>query len=101
MSVIIDKIKLKMGVSPNDFELWVKEVDYAACQSLHSVRRFVVSKALDVDYDYVEVIDVTSLADFEAEMQTEIFQSLVHRFSQLAEVVETIRSETLLPGYHW
>ncbi|MBD1582841.1 RedY protein [Pseudoalteromonas sp. S16_S37] len=103
MSIIIDKIKLKSADNRAAFEQWVTDTDYLACHDLASVERFVVSKVTDsnCDYDYVEVVKVTSLAAFEQDMQTPLFQSLVARFSELADVVETIKSDTLAPGYQW
>ncbi|KAF7764291.1 hypothetical protein PCIT_b0251 [Pseudoalteromonas citrea] len=101
MSVIIDKIKLKSEEHRASFERWVKETDYLACHDLQTVQRFVVSKVSGQDYDYVEVVSVTSLADFEAETQTPLFQSLIAQFTQMADVVETIHAEEILPGYQW
>ncbi|MBQ4844622.1 RedY protein [Pseudoalteromonas sp. MMG013] len=101
MPIIIDKIKLKSTAHRAQFEQWVTDTDYVACHDLQTVKRFVVSKVHNLDYDYVEVVSVTSLAEFELETHTPLFQSLVERFTQMADVVETIHADELMPGYQW
>lgn len=102
MDVIVDKIKLKPGVAPSQFEDWVTGTDYAACSDLPSVMRFSVHKvsdAADAPYHYFEVVEVTSMADFERDMGSDVFKGLVEAFEKMADVVETLSGNRLEPGF--
>lgn len=102
MVTIVHKIRLKEGTSHEEFESWVTGSDYAACPQLSSLTAFGVQRVADpheIGADYFEVIQITSLEAFEKDMQTPIFQSLVERFSKMADVVEEIKGELIQPGY--
>ncbi len=99
MITIIDKIKLKNPDFHAQFMQWVTDTDYPACQQLKSVVSFQVFTLNSEQADFIEIIQVTSLEAFERDMQTAVFQSLVSRFSQMAEVVEQSVLSPILPGY--
>ncbi|MDE1461512.1 RedY protein [Spartinivicinus poritis] len=101
--LIIHKIKLKEKVSALDFENWVKEKDYLACESLDGVVRFAVHSVQDKseNFDYVETIFVNDITVFEQDMNKPIFKSLEKDFYAMAEVVEEIELNTISPGYNW
>lgn len=68
--------KLNDGVTAADYERWVVDVDYPYARSLPSILSYEVtpnSGALDgfgaqLDYDYLEVIDVTSMEEYGADL---------------------------------
>ncbi|QDQ25954.1 RedY protein [Chitinimonas arctica] len=100
MLTIIDKIKLKDASHEDDFVKWVKEVDYLACRELPSVETFCVHKVMrEGDCDFIEIITVTSLADFEKDMRSAPFAALVERFTQMADVSEQLICDPIPPGY--
>lgn len=99
MTVIIDKIVLKDASYRDDFIDWVKNVDYVACNDLPSVNRFMVHEVSSDDCDFLEIVHVSSMSEFERDMQTPVFQSLVERFSQMADVSGQSVCEAIEPGY--
>ena len=101
MQLIVHKIRLHNSSDADAFEAWVIDTDYATCPDLPSVVAFTVQRAAaGSDFDYFEVVTITDMAAFEADMQTPQFQSLVARFSQLADVVEEITGDQLGDGYN-
>lgn len=100
MHIVIDKIRLRGPEHETAFTQWVQEVDYAACSALSSVLRFQVVRAgPDADFDYFEIVHVSSLADFQLDMQTPVFRGLVQRFSEMAEVIKSFSGAPLPPGF--
>ncbi|MGW0569326.1 RedY protein [Streptomyces tauricus] len=116
MTVIVHRIRLLDGVAPERFETWVREVDYATCPELPSVLSFSVQRVAGPAVDghvgagtvadtgagplaYVEIIEVSSLADFEQDMQSPPFRKLVSDFDQMAEVVSETVGERIGEGY--
>lgn len=102
MNIIVHKIRLLDATQAQAFEKWVLTTDYAACPQLPSVRQFSVqrvSEGHDAPFHYFEVIAVTSVADFERDMASMAFASLVASFSTMAEVVEEVAGEQLGDGY--
>lgn len=102
MKTIIHKIKLKDIADIAKFKDWVENKDYVACEQLNSVKRFSVhhvSSDASADYHFFEVIRITDMAAFEADMNTPVFDSLVTAFNQMAEVVEEITGEKIGNGY--
>ncbi|MFH8468515.1 RedY protein [Streptomyces sp. NPDC017991] len=102
MAIIVHRIRLLDGVAPDRFETWVRDVDYATCPELPSVLSFGVQR-VDAERDaplaYVEIIEVSSLADFEHDMQSPPFRKLVSDFDQMAEVVSETVGERIGDGY--
>ncbi len=100
MQLIVHKIRLLAQSYAERFENWVQTSDYAACPQLPSVISFSVQRAdPGADFDYFEVITVTSLEAFEKDMRTDVFGSLVAAFSNMAEVQEEIIGTRLGEGY--
>ncbi|WP_027708640.1 RedY protein [Zooshikella ganghwensis] len=102
MDTIIHKIRLLDINKASDFERWVETTDYATCPDLPSVLQFDVhrvSQAPDASYHYVEIIKVTSHADFSNDMNTDVFAGLVSRFTSMAEVIEEVSGVQLGLGY--
>jgi hypothetical protein len=70
--------KLRDGVDPADYERWVRAVDYPFARSLPSIRSYVVTRldgVLDSKerpaYDFLEVVEVTDLDEYKAELSPE------------------------------
>lgn len=100
MHLIIDKICLHDAQHRAAFEQWVRDVDYAACHQLPSVQRFQVVRVTDAgDCDYFEVVQVSSMNAFEADMQTPVFRALVARFTEMAEVTASFNGTLIPPGF--
>ncbi|PSM42624.1 RedY protein [Streptomyces dioscori] len=108
MTIIIHRIRLLDGVAPDRFETWVRDVDYATCPELPSVLSFSVQRTAGPAAEghaaaeppvYVEIIEVSSLADFEHDMQSPPFQKLVSDFDQMAEVVSETVGDRIGDGY--
>ncbi|WP_233645493.1 RedY protein [Streptomyces sp. BSE6.1] len=102
MNVIIHRIRLHDGVDPARFEAWVRDVDYATCPRLPSVRAFAVQRVSterDAPFHYFEIISVSTLDAFSRDMKSEAFQGLVAAFDTMASVVEEMSGERVEPGY--
>lgn len=102
-AVIVHRIRLHEGVTPERFESWVRDVDYAACPRLPGVVGFAVQRVPDAEtaasVEYFEVIEVTSREAFERDMQSETFRRLVDDFEKLAVVVSELTGDRVGPGY--
>ncbi|MEW6472809.1 MAG: hypothetical protein AB1679_11110 [Actinomycetota bacterium] len=76
MPVVFFLNKLNPDISPQDFECWVREVDYPTARSLTSIKSYVVARTpstLDGNpspYDYVERVEVTDLDAYRHELGT-------------------------------
>lgn len=102
METIVHTIRLHPGTDPADFERWVREVDYAACRELPSVRGFHVlrvSQESDVPVRYLEIIQVTSQEAFAKDMATPVFGRLVAAFESMASVGDQIAGQWVGAGY--
>lgn len=70
--------RLAPGVDGSDYERWVREVDYPKARSLRSIESYTVVRLeghlRQVDEplpaDYLEVVEVTDLADYRAELDS-------------------------------
>lgn len=99
---IVHKIRLRPDASPEAFESWVKNSDYATCPDLPSLVSFAVHRIdapADAPAHYFEIICIDSVEAFEKDMQTPQFGKLVEAFDKMAEVVEEITGERIEPGY--
>ncbi|ALU42658.1 MULTISPECIES: RedY [Pseudoalteromonas] len=102
MKLIVHKIRLKHIQHLGAFRDWVETTDYKACEQLDSVKAFAVFEAsaeADAPFHFVETIYLESEQAFEQDMTTPLFQSLVSRFDEMAEVVEEFKGERIAQGY--
>ena len=102
METIIHRIRLTDIGQYQTFERWVCERDYAACHDLPSVLGFDVHRVSlepDADCHYMEIIRVSSQADFERDMETPTFKGLERDFSTMAEVTDEIAGHQIGQGY--
>ncbi|WP_107657370.1 RedY protein [Nocardia suismassiliense] len=102
MHVIVHLIQLHPDTDPAAFESWVRTVDYVTCPELPSVRAFSVQRAVHTEgepWQYFEIIHVSGHSEFEADMRTPTFASLVSAFDTMASVVQEFAGVRLDPGY--
>ncbi|MBK8630275.1 MAG: REDY-like protein HapK [Sphingomonadales bacterium] len=103
MSRLILIYRLKDGVSPADFETWVKTVDQPAMRSLTRVASFETFRVTGTlmgesapSCDYVELFDITDLAAFTSEDMTgETVQTIMGAFMGFAEAPEFLIAEAV------
>lgn len=105
MSKIILTYKLKDGVSPADFETWIRTRDYPAMRGLARVASFVTHRAtgmlLDPNgrppIDYVEMFDVPDLAGFMGEdFGGATVQAILGEFMDFAEDPQIMVAEAVV-----
>jgi hypothetical protein len=66
--------RLNTGVSGADYERWVREVDYPKARAIPSIVSYDVVRVdgplrdSGVPYDYVEVVEVSDLESYRAEL---------------------------------
>ncbi len=99
---IVCLFNLKAGVDPAAYEAWARGGDIPAVNALGSVARFTVHKATGLfgsdappPYAYIEVIDVTGLDRFVADVTTPAFQALAAPFQNFADAPVFILTEDL------
>lgn len=115
MTIIVHRIRLHDGVEPERFENWVRDVDYVTCPELPSLLAFGVQRVVGALAErssagagpvgihgprhYFEIIEVTSLQEFERDMESSQFQRLLAEFEQMAKVVDEVTGERIGDGY--
>lgn len=100
---IICLFNLKDGVDVAEYEDWAKTRDIPGVNALGSVTSFTVHKATGVfgddaakpHYDYIEIIDITGLDAFVADVSTEDFQAAAAPFQGYADAPQFILTEDL------
>jgi hypothetical protein len=66
--------RLKPGVKPEDYEQWVREVDYPIAYSIPSILSYRTHRIsgpyrqAHADYDYIEVVEVTNIDDYRRDL---------------------------------
>lgn len=99
---IIVLFNLKPGVDPAEYEQFARELDIPGVNALDSVFDFSVHRATGLfgsdapsPYQYVEVIDITGLDHFIADVSTEAVQAVAARFGDYADDPKFILTEDL------
>lgn len=99
---IVCLFNLKPGVDPARYEDWARGGDIPAVNALGSVASFTVHKATGLfgsdaaaPYAYVEIIDITALDGFVADVTTPAFQALAAPFRDFADNPVFILTEDL------
>lgn len=103
MAAIIIRYTLKHGVTPQDFENWVKTVDQPTMRGLSRVAAFDTYRVTGLligegapSSHYVEVFDIPDLAGFGAEdMAGATVQGVMGQFMGFAEAPEFMVAEKL------
>lgn len=100
---IICLFNLKDGVDVAEYEEWAKTRDIPTVNGLGSVNGFTVHKATGVfgddaaqpHYEYIEIIDITGMDAFVADISTEDFQAAAAPFQGFADAPQFILTEDL------
>lgn len=100
---IICLFNLKPGASIAEYEAWAKTRDIPGVNALASVTSFTVHKATGVfgdeaatpHFQYIEVIDITGMDAFIADISTEDFQAAAAPFQGFADAPQFILTEDL------
>ena len=99
---IIVYFKLKAGASITDYENWAKTRDIPGVNALGSINGFTIHKATGVlgsdekpEYDYFEIIDITTIDKFVADISTAEFQTAAAPFQDYADNPKFLLTEDL------
>jgi hypothetical protein len=100
---IICLFNLKPGVSVAEYEEWAKTRDIPTVNGLASVTSFTVHKATGVfgdaaatpHFQYIEIIDITGMDAFVADISTAEFQAAAAPFQGFADAPQFILTEDL------
>ena len=99
---IICLFNLKPGASATDYEAWARGMDIPGVNALSSVYDYTVHRATGLfgseaksPYDYVEVIDITNLDHFIADVSDPEFQNIIAGFGQFTDNPMFILTEDL------
>lgn len=74
MPIVFFLNRLREGVNPEDYERWVREVDYPVARSLKTIKSYVVTRiegTLDgspAPYPYIERVEITDLEAYRKEL---------------------------------
>ncbi len=74
MPVVFFLNKLRDGITGDNYEEWVREVDYPTARALSTIKSYVVARTpttLDGSpspYDYIERVEVTDIAAYREEL---------------------------------
>ncbi|MGB3471164.1 MAG: REDY-like protein HapK [Erythrobacter sp.] len=100
---IIVPFNLKPGTDVAEYEAWARDKDIPTASALPSVKSFTVHKATglfgDPDtpppYAYFEVLDITDMDEFVADISNEEFQAKAAPFQDYADAPQFILTEDL------
>lgn len=99
---IIVPFNLKAGTNVSEYEKWAKTKDVPTASALPSVTSFTVHKATGLfgsddkaPYEYFEIIDITNIEDFVADVSNEEFQAAAAPFQDYADGPQFILTEDI------
>lgn len=99
---IIVLFNLKPGVDPAEYEAWARGTDLPGANALPSVDSFTVHRATGLfgsdaaaPYQYVEIIDITGIDPFVADVSDPEFQKVAGKFGEYADNPQFILTEDL------
>lgn len=105
MTNLILRYRLKAGVTPADFEQWVKTVDHPSMRGLARIQRFDTYRITgmlmggDTPCDYIEIFEVTDMAGFTGEdMGGTTVQAVMGAFMGFADAPEFMIAEVVDPA---
>lgn len=92
MTTLIVLFRLKPGTDPAAYEAWAHSTDLPIVRDLPSIDRFDVYKVAGLlgqeaqaPYDYVELIDVSDMTQFGADVGTDTMARVAGEFRQFAD----------------
>jgi|SRR5579884_835021 len=74
MPVVFFLNKLRPEAKPEEYERWVREVDYPTARALKTIKSYVVARTPTTlegqpsPYDYIERVEITNLDDYRQEL---------------------------------
>ena len=89
MPVVFFLNKLRPGVAAEDYERWVREVDYPTARGLGTIESYVVARmeaTLDgaaSPYDYIERVEITGIGDYRRELSGPALAEFSRQWSAL------------------
>lgn len=93
MTRIIVLLNLKPGKSRSDYENWARTTDLPTVNGLASIEKFEVFEATGLlsggaaPYDYIEILDITDMDAFGAEVATETMKKVAGEFREWADPI--------------
>ena len=87
--------KLRDGVDPQEYESWIRQVDYPIARAQGAITAYTVTRIEgtlggegESPYDYLEVIEITDLESYRALGSLPEFEQLLQEWSHyVAEAV--------------
>lgn len=102
MLTVVVLFNLKPGVKAGDYEAWARSTDLPMVNKLPSVRQFRVLRAQGLlggqgesPYEYVELLELTSLDALGQDVATPAMQKVVSEFAAFADQPQFIVTESL------
>lgn len=104
MAHLILTYKLQSGVSPADFEQWVRTTDYPAMRGLKRVKSFTTYRATGLlmgegapSMDYIEIFEIPDFSGFTSEdMGGSTVQNIMGQFMGFAEAPQFVLVEAIV-----
>jgi hypothetical protein len=94
--------KLREGVDPQEYEDWIRRVDYPVARAQGAITAYTVTRIEgtlsgegESPYDYLEVIEITDLDAYRALGELPEFQQLLQEWSQYVAEAEMIHGEVI------
>jgi hypothetical protein len=92
MTTLIVLFRLQPGADPAQYEAWARQTDLPIVRKLPSVDSFDVYKAAGLfgtddpaPYDYIELINVSDMAQFGEDVSTDTMAKVAGEFRQFAD----------------
>jgi len=102
MTRIVVLFNLKADADRVAYEEWAKSADLPTVNGLPSVENFTVHRATGLlgseapsPYEYVEILDVTSMDGLVADISTDAMQAIAAQFQKFADGPQFIVTEDL------
>jgi REDY-like protein HapK len=94
--------RLREGADPNEYEDWIRRVDYPVARAQDAIRSYTVTRIEGTlsgegasPYDYLEVIEITDLGAYRALGELPEFQQLLQEWSEYVAEAEMIHGEVI------
>jgi hypothetical protein len=103
MTTIVVLFNLKPGVKASEYEDWARRTDLPNVNGLPSVGSFRVLRSAGLlngapaPYQYVELIELKSVADFRSDVKSELMQGVAREFRAYADAPLFILTESIAP----
>jgi len=92
MPVVMFLTKLKEGASKEEYEKWVREVDYVNVnKQSKTIQSYTNHKVDEVSrenspYDYYEVLKITDIEEYKTEMQEPWAQEILMQMQEFIDI---------------